>query len=237
MHPFLLLLLLFCFFIFLFVLYVISYDDFVLVRKEISVEQLFNIAFLTAFVGLFSSRLLHVLFSFAPGFLNPVVFVLFPYFPGLSLAGGVLGAVLFLTSYLRSHRLPRGRIIDGFSVAFLTSLLVGLTISRVADVIKKRPIPIPSIIVTTLIFLFFIFFVVVLLPRQRRGELKDGTLGLLFLLSFSVSIVLFDILQKADKIFYFLGKEGIIGLCMFFASLILLVKHERIIKIGKKKHF
>src|ERR1035437_128302 len=100
--------LLICFFIFLYLLYYLSRDDFVIVRKDISMERIFNLAFLTLIISLFFSRLFFVLEKMDPKLLNPLGFLAIPYFPGLSLIGGILGAGVIIFLYSRFRKLPTG---------------------------------------------------------------------------------------------------------------------------------
>src|ERR1035437_892356 len=108
-----------CFFIFLYLLYYLSRDDFVIVRKDISMERIFNLAFLTAIVSLFFSRLFFVLESFDPKFSNPLGFLAIPYFPGLSLIGAIAGAEVFIFLYSSFRKLPIGKMLDLFALSFM----------------------------------------------------------------------------------------------------------------------
>src|SRR4030042_6733147 len=99
-----------CFFFFLYILHSISKDDFIIVRKDIPMEQIFNTAFLTAFVSLFFARFFYIIFnpeSIPKTFLG---FLALPYFPGLYLAGAVLGGGFFAVLYAGYRKLPAGRI-------------------------------------------------------------------------------------------------------------------------------
>ena len=69
-----------CFIVFLFCLFVLSKDDFLFLKKNITLEQVFNIAFVAGLVGLFVARSFYVIFNFAPGFVNPLVFLLHLFF-------------------------------------------------------------------------------------------------------------------------------------------------------------
>jgi len=64
-------------FIFLFTLYCFVRDDYILFRKNISIERIFNIAFLLFGAFLVSARFFYVVFNFSPKFLNPLVFLVF----------------------------------------------------------------------------------------------------------------------------------------------------------------
>ena len=122
---FYILILLLCFVIFLFCLHFLARDDFIFLRKNITMEKIFNLAFLLAFVGLFSSRLAFVLLDFHTIYFNPLVFFIFPYFPGLSLAGGMLGSVGFLLYFASLQKLPFQKLFDFFSLSFLSAVSTG----------------------------------------------------------------------------------------------------------------
>ena len=87
-----------CLFVSLFLIYTLSKEDFILLRKDISMDKLFNFIFLIFIVGLFSSRVIYAIIYSPRMFLNPLLFLLFPYFPGLSLLGGVVG----IGAYIRT---------------------------------------------------------------------------------------------------------------------------------------
>ena len=92
---FILIVLLISFVFFLFRLYHVAKDDVVLVKKNVSLDKIFDAAVFCALVGLLFSRIFYVIFNPDPAFLHPLVFLIIPYFPGLSLLGGVIGGILF----------------------------------------------------------------------------------------------------------------------------------------------
>lgn len=138
---FLILVLLFCFFIFLFALYLLTRDDFVFIRKDVSLEKVFNMAFTTFAASILGARILYVILNPSSNFFNPLVFLLFPYFPGLSLVGGVGGGVLFLVFLCKYQKLPMGRLLDFFSISFLSALPMGITVPTGLKKHKKEKDP------------------------------------------------------------------------------------------------
>lgn len=112
------------FFIFLFVVYLLSRDDFVFLRRSITLDQLFDTIFVTSLATLLFSRIVFVALHFKSVYINPLVFFLIPYFPGLSLSGALIGGVLFSIFYLQYYKYPTTRILDIFSIAFLFSFSV-----------------------------------------------------------------------------------------------------------------
>lgn len=219
------------FLIFLFCLYVIGRDDIVFIRKNISVEHLFNLAFIAVVSGVISARLLYALFSFDRAFLNPRVFFLIPYFPGSSLIGGVSGAALFILFFTRKKKIPTGRIIDYLALAFLSALPFGYigTLFLQENLNLFESIYLPLIYI--LLFLFFLKF---LYPRLLRSDIKSGTLGMFFLLTFSFISLVIGIRSGKNDVLFFFSVEDILALLLFIGSIIILIKQEMVSLPGKK---
>lgn len=228
MH-FFILVLIFCFLIFLFFLHFICRDDFILLRKNISLESVFNLAFLVSIAALLGARLFYVFYHPSTRFINPLFFFLFPYFPGLSLAGGIIGGVAFLYFFSRARKMPTGRLFDFFSTAFLSSLPIGLLgyflLSRTSLISLGVLFSLFSYLILFFIFAFY------LLPRQLKGRFSDGTLGFIFLFSFSLVSILTKVLSRS---FYF-GIDLITLFIIFVFSLSVLIKREKLINKVKKR--
>ncbi len=218
---FFILVLVVCFFIFLYTVYLLSNDDFVILRRDIPMERIFNIVFLTALSSLFFSRLFYVIFHPNNIFGSLLGFLLFPYFPGLSLAGAVLGGFGFSILYFKLKNLPLGRLFDFFSIGFLVSYPLGFVGFLVLSKVEFSNVIIVSLVLFFLLTLCFIKYV---LPATLGGKLKDGTLGLLFLLSFSIISILINVLSSIKLIF---DKENILFFVIFISALIFLIKNER----------
>ncbi len=222
---------LFCFFIFLYILYFLSKDDFVMARKDVSIERIFNLAFLTGFVTLISSRAGYAVFTHSFQYFNPLVFLAFPYFTGFSLIGGIIGGSIFIYFYSNYKKIPTGRIIDLFIMAFVSVLPIGFIINFIILGGKT----------TTFFNLFFVFslaiyilFTKLIYPYSARGEIKDGSLTLLFLSLFSFFYFIIKLFLDI-KTFSFLEIENIALLVLLFSSLIILINQEIMDKFLSKK--
>lgn len=225
------LILLFCFFIFLYVLFYLSKDDFVVIRKDISIDRIFNLAFLTAIVSLFSARGFYALFNPSFQFFNPLVFLAFPYFPGLSLIGGVIGGFLFIYFYSGYKKMPVGKMFDLFAMSFITVLPFGFLLTFLL-LLGKTDLFYNLLFIFS--FILFLFFAKIINPFSLRGEIKDGSLGLIFISLFS--LVYFTIkLFLNIKTFSFLDPENIILLISLFSCLVMLVNQEIMDKFLIKK--
>lgn len=170
---------------FLFTLYVLCHDDFILFRKNIDMEKIFNIAFLSVFAGLFFARLSFVILYFTPLYINPLAFLLFPYFPGLSLPGGMLGGTLALILILGGKKYPEGRIFDFFVIAFFTAaLLCELALFGGLFVLSKK---VPLMHLYQILMLFVLLVTTTMISRKHA--IKEGSTGMLSIILFSLGSI------------------------------------------------
>lgn len=128
----------FGFIIFLLSLYLLSREDFVFLRRNVSTEQLFDIAFLDGLVALFLARIIYVAFHFTFAYFNPLVFFLVPYFPGLGISGVILGSFFFLLWISRNKKIPTGHLLDVFSVSFFYGLSAALFGYGILSLVSKH---------------------------------------------------------------------------------------------------
>src|SRR5579885_266856 len=149
--------LLICCLIFLYCLFVFAKDDFLLLRKNITLEQLFNVAIIGFLISLFTARVGYVLEHLHPRYLDPLVFIIFPYFPGLSPAGGILGGSLFLWISAKKKKIPLGRFADIVGISFLFAWAIGMLLFSLVEILVERKffLYLPASII---VFLFAWFF-------------------------------------------------------------------------------
>lgn len=226
-----LILLIICFLIFLYNIYFVSHDDFVINRKDIQIQKIFNIAFLTSFVALFFSRLLFVIFNPSVLYFNILSFIAFPYLPGLSLIGGLTSGLIFLGFYTRKNKLPIGKFLDLFTVSFIAVLPIAFLLFFLISLGKTE-----IIFNTLFIASFFIalIFIKIVYKLAQKGDIKDGSFTMIFLSIFSLIYFLIKLFVNL-KSFSFLNLENIFLFFVIFASLILLVNHEIMNKILENK--
>ncbi len=219
------LVLFFCFVVFLYIVYVLSRDDFVILRSNTSIEKIFNLAYLSALFSLFSARLFYVLSNPKPIFATPLGFLLFPYFPGLSLISGLLGGYLISVIILKFWKLPIGRITDFFSIGFLAAFPIGFLFS-VFYSNQKISLPFYFSIVSYLLLLFV--FVKFILSITTGGKIKDGSLSFLFMFSFSLFYLLSNISFSLGK--NILNFENVISFLTFLIFSIIFLQKEKLIE-------
>ncbi|MBI2028772.1 MAG: prolipoprotein diacylglyceryl transferase [Candidatus Levybacteria bacterium] len=215
-----------CLFIFLFCEYYLAKDDLVFLRKNISMERFFNIIFIGSLFCLLGARFFYGLFHAKQILLNPFVFLLFPYFPGLSLVGGVIGAVVFylILSLNKKNPLPLGRMSDFFSVGFLITLPVGfLGYFMFAEEMSSL---IRTISLMAVYIILFAIFWKIFLPQMLNHKFKDGTITFLFLVCFSLVSIISNTVRDFKEI---LTLENVIFLIMLISSLVFLIMQENLL--------
>lgn len=204
------------FVLFLFCLHIFGKDDFILLRKNISLETLFNLAFIAAGIGLFSARVVYVAEHPSSTYLNPLVFFIFPYFPGLSLVGGICGSLVYLYLYCKQQKYPVGRVLDIFSMAFLSIIPIGvigqLFISQKNDIVSLLGEICMYVAVS-------IFFLKLLHPRLVNGEIRDGKITHYFLATYSLVALSIAILKHLKAPFELIRVETVLLILLAVGAL------------------
>ncbi len=220
---FFILILFLCYFIFLFALHFLSRDDFILLRKDVSLDSLFNIAFVMVPLSLLFSRLLFVITNPSGNFLNPLYFLLFPYFPGLSLVGGVLGTSIFLFFAFKFKKMPIERLLDLFALSFLSCMPIGVIGYFLLSGANFNSL---QVLFTIFSYIFlFIFFSFFLLPRFLKGRVGEGSMSIIFIIAFSI----ISIMTKLFAGKFSLGIENIFLVLTLVISVTFFVSKEKLI--------
>jgi prolipoprotein diacylglyceryltransferase len=209
--------------LFLYELYRLVKDDYIFIRKGISLEQSFDIAFITLWVSLFTSRILYLFFHFYAG--ENMFFDFFSFKRGgFSLTGAIIGGTIAIYLIGKYKKVPLGRLCDFLSLSFLYTLpLVFL-----ANAIFVGRAGLLSIFLNAIIyFVLLLFFVQFLYPKIMNRTLKEGTLSILFLLLFSLITLATSLLVSLYSIKNFINPENVTLVLLFIFSISLLIKQER----------
>ena len=220
MHYFIFVLLV-SFTLFLFSLYVLCKEDFTLFRKNVDMEKIFNLAFIVAVASLLSSRFFFILFNFKPLYLNPLAFLLFSYFPGLSLPGALLGGSIVLTVLSRKKKYPEGRIFDFFIIAFLIAIFLGYLTTVVITYIVTKQIVVFPLIRAILSFILFFFAS----NAVKKPSVKEGSVGLISIFLLSICFIISYFFNFQTQLILFV-KESTIWVITFFLTLLFLLKQD-----------
>ncbi|TXG75725.1 hypothetical protein E6Q11_06985 [Candidatus Dojkabacteria bacterium] len=211
-----------CLVLFLYRLYHLANDDFVLAKKNIELEEIFNASIIISIISLVFARLVYVIFYPKEVFMSVLGFILFPYFPGLSLVGGLVGGSIALYAYARYKKFPIGRVFDFFSLSFLFILPVGL----IGFFILSGEFTIGGLIKLILFTAALVIANIYLYPKASALEIKDGTISILFLIFFSAIMLLTNAIDNPGLNSFINHKENFVLISMLIVGVILLVKQE-----------
>lgn len=217
------LIVIFCFFIFFYSLYILGKDDYVLIRKNLSLEQLFDFAFFALFIGVLFAWILLIIFH--PAIENDFTARLFsPIGASLSLTGIISGCLAGLYLIGKYRRLPIGRLFDFFSLALLSALPAGYLIS--IFFIKRKEIfyfIIPGIFYLAAQVFFWRF----LLPRIINSRMASGSLCGLFILLFSSVTFFISFFYRFRNSIFDLGTEDYILIGIFLLTVFFMLRNNR----------
>ncbi len=211
-------------FVFLYALYKLVKDDYVFIRKGITLEQAFDFAFISLWVSLIVSRLTFLLLHYQSG---KNIFLQFFSLkdPGLSLVGSVIGGTVALLVLGKYKKIPLGRIGDFFSLSFLFALPVGYLCSAL---FVPRNELLYALLNVVLYFLLMMFFVQFLKPKLMSRSLKEGTLSILFLIFFSIISLVVAFLPSLNNINAFLlNPSSLLTALLLLVSTFFYFKEER----------
>ncbi len=202
------------FLIFLYVLYKLSRDDYVLIRKNISQEMIFDAGFLTVLIGFLAPRILYFILV-VPDSIKTINFMLSSY---------LIAASTFLYFMSRYKKFPTYRIYDFFTLSFLIALPFGLFVSAFfLENVLQFLVFASSFIYLVLSFLFMLF----LYPRLMRNDLKEGSITIFFFILFSLITYAFLIMEKGMSLSNLVRETHIPSILILLISIFLLIKQSR----------
>lgn len=225
------LVIIFCLLIFFYSLYILGKDDYVLIRKNLTLEQLFDFAFIGMFIGIILGEVLSIIFY--PSIGKSFVLRLFsPTGSSFSLTGVVLGFMLVLYLISKYRKLPIARLFDFFSLALLSALPAGYLLSIL--LIKRSDI-IYYVFPGIFYLISQVFFWRFLLPQVISGKLRDGSLCSLFFLTFSTISLFVSLFYKFAHSSMHIEAEEFILIGMFFGGLLFLLRINQRQILRRKK--
>lgn len=211
-----------CTVLFLYRLYHLANDDLYLTKKNINIDDVFNTALFASVISLFFSRLFYVLLFPSNVFHSILGFLLFPYFPGLSLTGGLVGGITAVLIYCRYKKFPVARLFDFFALSFIFILPIGLAGYFLLSQEFTTGGLLKLIIYVITLFIANIY----LYPKAHSLEIKDGTISILFLIIFSSTSLLGSAIDHPGVRSFINNKENYILIAILILGLLLLLKQE-----------
>lgn len=219
------------FLLFLYVIYKLVRDDYVFIRKNVSLEQMFDIAFISTAVGLVFSRLFYFLFHFHQGD-NIFSLFFFANSGGFSFVGACFGTALALYLLGRYKKVPMERYFDFFTLAFVVALPVGF----IASAFFATKTTLLFILGNALVYtIFAIFCLKYVYPKLSSRELKEGNVYVVFLVFFAIVLLLNEILLREDGNIVFLSVKSVVLGIFFLFSLVLFIRQGRDGFVNRKR--
>ena len=219
------------FILFLYFIYKLVRDDYVFIRKNISMEQMFDIAFVVTWASLFFSRLFYFIFN---DFFKHNIFLQFfsPQVEGLSLFGALVGGLGTLYLFAKYKRIPFGRLFDVFTLA----LVVALPLGFIGSALLEHNFHFIASLGNALVYLIFaIFCVKYVHPKLNSRELKEGNVQIIFLLFFSIVLFINATMLRQEGKITLISVESIVLFLFFVFSFILFLRQARSGFLNKKR--
>jgi hypothetical protein len=181
-----------------FILYMLSKHDFVLLRQNISLSQIFDAAAISLICAFMMSRVIFVVNNFKTDLLSILKFFHIAKYPGLSLFGFIAGGALCLY-LIFMRRKGIGRIVDIFAISFFPLFATSILLEQ----IKGQYFFIPYVLFVVCLFVFAFF-----IRSHNKYILRDGSISLVFILLICIQTAFYQ---------YFMGAKNAIFLS--FSSL------------------
>lgn len=196
-------------FLSLFTLFALSKNDFVLLRRGVSMPLIYDNCFIALAVGLVASRIVFIVDSFSFTYFNPIQFVHIFLYPGFSLFGFYLGFFGVIT-YFFVKKKAFARAFDLYATSFMF-----VFISYVAYMLIAYGhyvyLGIHGV-ATLLVFVVMVHF-------YRHFTLKDGNSGIFALFYLSLSYLVMSFWNPRGELLYSLSLTQIISAVVMVVSL------------------
>lgn len=215
---------LFCVLVSLFSLYSLVKNDFVLARKSILLQEIFDATFFCSLAFLFFGRIFYIFSNLQFSYFEPLRFFHLIKFPGINFLGGVIGFYL-IVFVLFSRKKILGRIFDIYSLSFYSLFIFALSFSSFVGF---------SLYLSLSIFLLSLVFLGLSVYSYKNYTLKDGSTTLLFFCLISVFTIVSEFSHEKTAIFIFFNVPQLLSFLTFFASSGILLAREGLIKERKK---
>lgn len=207
----------------IYILYVLVKHDFVLARKSILLQEIFDTTFFAFLIFFLTGRLLYVLGELQFGLLNPIEFFYVLRFPGVLFIGGLLGFLGVIYFVFRRRKILF-RLLDIYSLSLFPLFVLVLFTSYAAGYFLYFNI---------LVFFLSCFFFIFGLYSYKNYTLADGSIALLFLCLACVFTIISEFSSSNRIIISFFTIPQLFSILLFVALAGFLLTHEGLIK--KKK--
>ncbi|MFI5265501.1 MAG: hypothetical protein ACHQT7_02025 [Candidatus Levyibacteriota bacterium] len=205
-------------------LYVLIRHDFVLARKSLLLQEIFDTTFIAYLAFFVTGRMSYILGEGRFDLLNILKFFYISKFPGMLFMGGLLGfgLVAYLV-FLKKKILLR--IFDIYCLSMYPIFIFALVSSYSAGYF---------LYFNVLIFLLSCVFLGLGIYSYKSYALKDGSITFLFLSLVSIFTIVSEFSMKNRVVFSFFTIPQTVAIGAFLLFSVLLLMHEGMIKNEKR---
>ncbi|HVZ66687.1 MAG TPA: hypothetical protein VG917_00315 [Patescibacteria group bacterium] len=204
-------------FICFFLLFLTSKQDFVLLRQNISLNEIFDLSAISFLIAFFFGRALFIASDFKFEMIGFVKFFHLLKFPGMSPLGFFLGAGLSIYLFFRKKK-GLGRIYDIFSISFFP-LFILLSVDRV----YPAKVYFAPFIIAVILLLIFAFFI----KSHQKYILKDGSISYLFIMLISLDTLISQFFLSSHRIILNLSILQILSIPLISSACVLLFVNQK----------
>ncbi len=201
----------------LFILYILSKSDFVLLRQNISLSEIFDALFITFICSFLIGRAFNMIDHFESNLLSILRFFHIFKYPGISLLGLFLGGGLSLYLIFMKKK-GASRISDIFAISFFPLFAVNLFFEKYGPALFFLPY---------ILFFISILFFIFLLSSHNKYMLRDGSISLIFILLLAFTTFIFEYFSKSPGVFLSLSFLQIVSLVAVPCVLFALITNQR----------
>lgn len=207
-----------------FILYEFSKNDFVLLRRNISIMQMFDYVFVNLFTGFLFSRILYIFDTRNFLYLQPINLLHIFELPGLSVLGFFIGLLVTLYVLLRKKKVLL-RAYDIFVISFFPILLVSVFYESVPrNYLYVLPI---FALMSTVIFGF-------LVSAIRNYSLRDGSSAAILFMVVCLKTFAFSFFDDRIPVLYVFSLVQIIAAVLLILNVVFILVHQKIVTFPKR---
>ena len=204
-------------FVCVFILYILSKSDFVLLRQNISLSEIFDALFITFISAYLVGRTFDMINRLESNLLSILLFFHIFKYPGISLLGLFLGGGVSLYLIFMKKK-GAGRISDIFAISFFPLFAVNLFFEKYSPALFFLPY---------ILFFFSIVFFIFLTSSHNKYTLRDGSISLIFVLLLAFTTFIFEYFSKSPPMILSLSFLQIVSLVATPSALFALVVNQR----------
>lgn len=206
-------------------------NDIILIRNNVTEEIILDMIVMSSFFGLLGARFFYVVTHFGSFGFDILKWVLFTYFPGLNLLGGIIFSLGFLILISKARNLPTLLILDFATIGFLIAAPFGFLGTFLTGVVGRFPVHL-VLAILMIIFLGIYFYV-----EKKSLIRQDGIITLTFLGVFAIVTFGFDFARSDRILLRFLSFNQLISIIVGLSCLIgiIIMKKKTITPFLKKR--